>query len=126
MVIELRPVDFRDIQHWFVDFQKKSRCLEMPPEPAEYVGIFNDTELVGYFILQGFDGKTVEVNQGYLKKEYRHLDLADECIRQMEKCCKKAGYKEIRLGTHNRFRSYLKFMARNGYRPEHLVFHKDL
>lgn len=125
-MLELKPVSFYDVQHWFVDFQKKSRCFEMPLETSQYVGAFLNDKLVGYFILQGYDNTDVEINQGYLSKEYRHSTLSDEFMKLLEEMCKKAGYKKMLLGTHNRFMSYIKFAKRLKYTPEHLTFCKLL
>lgn len=125
-MLVLKTTPFADVQKWFCDFQKHSKCFEMPPDEGEIVGIYLDTELIGYFILVGYDNEYVEVNQGYLKPAYRHKALPNDCIKLMEEGCRKAGYKEIKLGTHNRFQSYLRFMKQNGYKPEHLIFSKKL
>lgn len=124
-MVELRTVGFNDIQHWFQDFQKHSKCYEMPPEEAEYLGIFNNEELIGYFIMVVY-ADFVEINQGFLKPEFRHSNLPKECLRLLEYQCKKAEFTEIKLGTHNRFKSYLEFMKDNGYKPEHLIFSKRI
>lgn len=125
-MVELIPVAFQDIQHWFVDFQKKSKCFEIPPEESEFIGIYTDQELVGYFVLVGYDDGVIDINQGYLKPSARHTDLPKECLKLIESACSRAGYKEIKLGTHNRFKSYLEFMKDNGYKPEHLIFSKRI
>ena len=124
--LKLTPINRNGISKYLWEFQKRSKCFELPPDEVEVFGIFYDNTFIGYFLLQGFDNTEVEVNQGYLLKEFRHLGLANECIKQMEVLCKAAGYKRITLGTHNRFRSYLKFMKSNGYKPEHLIFSKEL
>ena len=124
-MISLREVYFNDVQHWFWDFQKHSKCFELPPEEAEYLGIFKDDRLVGYFVVVTY-ADYLEINQGYLIKEVRHTDLPKECLRLLEYLAKRVGIQEIKLGTHNRFKSYLNFMKDNGYRPEHLVFSKRI
>lgn len=127
MSIFLAPVSFSRIQSWFVDFQKKSKCFELPPDESELLGIFNDEELIGYFVLLGYkETLSVTVHQGYLKASYRHLDLPKECLRQMEDMCKAAGFKKIVIVTKNRFGAYLKFMRSNGYAPNHLEFEKEI
>ena len=125
-MLSLRPVDHSLISKYFVDLQKKSHCYELPPEGAEFLGIYNDETLIGYFIVQGFEDGDVEINQGYLMREYRHLALPSACMEMLENICKAAGYKRVLLGTHNRFRSYLKFAKTLGYKPNHLIFVKEL
>ncbi len=125
-MIELAPVDFYTIQHLFVDFQKKSKCFEMPPDTAQFIGAYANNKLVGYFVIQGYENVDVEINQGYLLPQYRHLKLYKEFMELLENKCKEAGYKRMLLGTHNRFESYLQFAKGLGYRPQHLVFSKEI
>lgn len=125
-MLSLQAVDPASISRFMLDFQKKSKCLEFPPETAECVGIYNNNIMCGYFIIQGYNGVEVEINQGYLRREFRHFGLPAESMRQLEDLCKKAGYKKMLLGTHNRFKAYLKFAKSLGYTPEHLIFSKNL
>ncbi len=124
-MVRLEPVTFEAVQRHFVDFQKKSKCFELPPEEAEYLGIFQDSEMIGYFVMVAY-ADFAEINQGYLKPEARHQELPKECLKLLEYICKKAGYTEIKLGTHNRFKSYMSFMKDNGYKPEQLIFSKRI
>lgn len=125
-MLELKPIDFLDICKHFVDFQKKSKCYEMPPDTGQYIGAFHEGKLAGYLIVQGYDNQEVEINQGYLLPEYRHSNLPIEFMSLLEKLCKAAGYKKMLLGTHNRFHSYLEFAKQLGYEPKHLIFSKEI
>jgi hypothetical protein len=125
-MILLKPVSFLDVQQHFVDFQKKSRCFELPPDSAEFVGIYKQDVMIGYFIVQEHSPIEVSINQGYLKSDYRHNNLPLECMKELEKMCKDVGYKKIWLETHNRFKSYMKFASNLGYEPYKLVFKKEI
>jgi GNAT superfamily N-acetyltransferase len=125
-MLQLSPVSFEVIQNYFVDFQKKSKCFEMPPETGEIIGIYLDAVLIGYFITQAYDNGSIEINQGYLLPKYRHLNLSKDCTALLEHFCKKAGFKTMLLGTHNRFKAYLKFAKGLGYKPQQLIFSKEL
>lgn len=122
----LSPVTWREVQQFYRDFQKKSNCFEMPLDASQYIGIFKEKELIGYFIIQGYENVEVEIHQGYLKPEHRHFDLPKQCMQMLEEGCKKAGYKRMLLGTHNRFKAYLKFAKSLGYKPKHLMFCKEI
>lgn len=125
-MIELRQVDFAVISKFLVDFQKKSKCFEFPPETGQCIGVFMDSVLIGYFIIQGYDDGDAEINQGYLLQKYRHVGLSKDCMALLENMCKAAGYKKMLLGTHNRFKSYLKFAKYLGYKPQQLIFSKEI
>lgn len=125
-MIEIKPVSHDTISKYFRDFQKKSKCFEMPPEEAEFSGAYLDDELVGYFILQAYGDGDIEIYQGYLRPEYRHTELAKSFMALLEQAIKKLGCKRMILGTHNRFKAYLKFAKALGYKPEHLTFSKNL
>jgi GNAT superfamily N-acetyltransferase len=125
-MLHLKAVPFLTVQRFFVDFQKKSKSFEMPEDSAQIIGIFKDKELIGYYIIQGYDGTDVEIKQGYLIPEYRHNDLPKSCMKLLEEGCKKAGYKKVLLATGSRFRAYFKFAAGLGYKPVHLEFSKDI
>ncbi len=125
-MISLKGIDYLSISQWLWEFQKKSKCLEIPPESAQCIGIYEDNTLIGYFIIQGFNHTDIEINQGYLIPKYRHFGYPKESMRLLEVACKNMGYKKMLLGTHNRFRSYLKFAKSLGYTPEHLTFSKNL
>lgn len=125
-MLRLAPVDYLVLSKYFQDFQKKSRCFELPPEESQCVGIYEDTTLIGYFIVVCYDDLSAEINQGYLLPKYRHSGLPTKCTTLLEELCRKNGYKKMLLGTHNRFKSYLKFARQLGYKPTHLVFEKSL
>lgn len=98
----------------------------MPPESAQNIGIFQDAEMIGYYIIQGYNNTDVEVVQGYLKPQYRHKDLPKHCMKLLEDKCKEAGYKKMMLATGSRFKAYLRFAEGLGYKPKHLEFSKEL
>lgn len=125
-MIRLKPIDFMEVNGFFVDFQKKSKCFELPPDDAKFLGIHLDNKLIGYYVLKSYNDGTLEINQGYLLKAYRHMDLAPlamECLEHEARRCK---YKQIAFATGSRFRSYLKFGKRVGYKPSKLIFLKRL
>lgn len=123
-MIKLAPVEFSNIQHWFVDYQKKSKNFEMPPEGSEYIGIYKGEELLGYFITTGYDNEVVNINQGYLKPEARHKNLSRISMELLEQGIKKAGYKKIVLGTNRAVGSYIQFMRKMGFSIERAIFSK--
>lgn len=125
-MLRLQSVPYEAISQWLYDFQKRSKCFELPPEEANFVGIFHNHELIGYFVLLGFNKSEVEIHQGYLVSRFRHLGIYKDCMEMLERECKKMGYKTVLLGTHNRFKSYLKFAKGLGYSPKHLVFSKEI
>ncbi len=98
----------------------------MPPEEAEFIGIFDLDKLIGFFTMVGYEDGDIEIQQGYLIKGYRHLELHKACMALLEQMAKKAGFKRVLLGTHNRFKAYLGFAKGIGYKPQHLTFVKDL
>lgn len=126
MSLELRLVDFMQIQHYFVDFQKKSKCYEMPPDHAEFLGAFKDNKLVGYLIICGYDNKYVEINQGYLLKEARHSNLGPQYLKLLEDICKKTGYKKIVFNASRSLGAYLEYAKQSGYKPERIIFSKEV
>lgn len=124
-MIQLRPTDFLSIQHWFVDYQKKSKNYEMPPENAELLGIYRGEDLIGYFILVAYKEQgIVEINQGYLKPEARHKNLYKISMELLEKVTKQSGYKKIMLGTNRAVGSYIRFMKSMNYSLEKAIFGK--
>lgn len=124
-MLELKPVDFMAVQHWMVDFQKKSKCFEIPPEEAGYLGIYIDGTLYGYYALIA-QGTEVTILHGYLAPAARHKDYPRQAMHEIEQLCKQYGYTKISLCTSNRFKSYLNFMQGMGYKPEQLIFSKEV
>jgi len=124
-MIELKEVSFTDLLPFVEDFKKHSKAYEPPPNEAEAVGIFKENELIGYFILAAYD-TYLEINQGYLKPEYRHKNLSKECVRLVEYLAKKLEYKQILLCTQSRFGAYVPFMKDMGFKPRKLVFGKEI
>lgn len=125
--MELRPTPFEAIQHWFVDFQKKSKCFEIPPDEASILGIYDGDSLVGYYVLYGYpDEGTLEVQQGYLSKEVRHKGLSPLCMSLLEDKAREAGYSKIVLQTNRSINAYIKFMDGMGYSADKVIFSKEL
>ncbi len=124
-MLELKTIDYLILSKWFIDFQKKSKCLEIPPDEAECLGIYENNELIGYFIVLS-SSDTLDIVQGYLSKEARHKNLSPECMRLLEYLAKKAGHTKIRLQTQSRFKSYIEFMKAMKYKPTNLVFSKEI
>lgn len=122
--LRLKPIDFLTIQKYFQDFQKHSKSYEMPPDSANYFGIYLEETLIGYFILVGYSDHSLEINQGYLKPKARHANLPTKCVELVEELAKKNGYTKVILQTTSRFRSYLKFMKGMNFQPERLIFSK--
>ena len=115
-MITLAPVDFLKIQHWFVDYQKKSKNFEMPPDHGQILGIYKGEELIGYFILVCYkEQRVVEINQGYLKPEARHKLYSRIAMKLLEDLVKKNQYKRIVLATNRAVGSYQKFMRDCGF-----------
>lgn len=126
-MLELKVVDFLTVQKFFVDFQKHSKCFELPPEVTEYIGVYDQSKLIGYFALVAYNDGDLEVNQGYLVKDARHIkNLSQQCMQLLEQKAKEIGFKKIVLQTQSRFRSYLKFMSGMGYKPNRLIFSKEI
>lgn len=125
-MIELKPVNFLEIQKYFVDFQKHSKCYEMPPEAAQCVGIYDGSRLAGYFIVLPYTDRSIDIIQGYWTKEYRHKDLSKTAVRLLEERIKRFGFTICRIVTHSRFRSYMNFAKDLGYSPSHIIFQKRL
>lgn len=125
-MIHIKPVQFMAIQKWFVDYQKKSKNYEMPPNEAELLGIFKGEELIGYFIAVGYTNGIIEINQGYLKPEARHKLYSRVAMKLFEDLAKKAGYKEIVLATNRAVGSYQRFMNQCGFNLARAIFKKKV
>lgn len=125
-MFHLKPVSFYDIQHWFVDYQKKSKNFEIPPEEGEMIGIFRDQDLIGYFITLAYQDRHLEINQGYLRQDARHKRISQIAMSLLEKLAKSKGYTRIDLGTNRAVGSYQAFMRNLGYRLVRAEFSKEL
>lgn len=125
-MLSLSPVKFDTISPWFVDYQKKSRNFEMPPEEGECLGIYRGTDLIGYFITVTYKDGTVEINQGYLRPDARHKNLSKISLQLLEDLVRKAGYKKIVLGTNRAVGSYIRFMRTMGFEIERAIFSKEV
>ena len=126
-MISLKPVDFLTIQKYFVDYQKKSKNYEMPPDQAELVGIYRGEELIGYFITVIYKPQMIlEINQGYLKPEARHKNLSKISMSLLEDIARKVGIKKIMLGTNRAVGSYIRFMKSMNYNIERAIFAKEV
>lgn len=125
-MLSLKLTDFMQIQHWFVDYQKKSRNYEMPPEYAQIWGIYDNDKLVGYFITVAHKTGIVEINQGYLSKEARHKKNQYIAMSLLEKTVKQYGMTKVVLGTNRAVGSYQRFMRNMGYSLVRAEFSKTL
>jgi hypothetical protein len=124
-MIFLKPTGFYDIQHWFVDFQKKSHNFEMPPEDATILGIYSGLDLIGYFILVQY-GAELEINQGYLKPGARHKRYSYRAMQLLQEEAKRYGYKKITLKASRTLKAYTEFMKQMGFKPESIIYSKDI
>lgn len=125
-MLSLKPINFLSIQPWFKDFQKRSKCTELPPKGHEILGIYRGEELIGYFIIVCYTSGVVEINQGYLKPEARHKNLSKISMRLLEDLAKQKGFKKIMLGTNRAVGSYQSFMRKMGYNLVRAIFSKDV
>lgn len=125
-MLSLRQIEYPVVSKFQLDFQKKSNCYELPHEYAQFIGAFSEEEMVGYFALVEYEDGDIEINQGYLRPEYRHAGLVKHFMWILETNCKLAGHKRVLLATNNRFKSYLQFAKGLGYKPEKLIFSKEL
>ena len=125
-MIHLKPVNFLEIQKWFVDYQKKSKNYDMPPEQAGLLGIYKDDELIGYFITVCYKNGTVEINQGYLKPEARHKTYSRIAMELLETAVKNKGFKRISLATNRAVGSYQRFMKSLGFNLVRAEFSKEV
>lgn len=126
-MLSLKPVDFTQISRYFQDFQRHSKCFEMPPESSRILGIFDyQDKLVGYFILVCYKDYSVLIHQGYLIPEARHKGYPKKAMLLLEKRIKDSGLKKIRLQTKSRFRSYTDFIAQFGFKPETITYFKEV
>jgi RimJ/RimL family protein N-acetyltransferase len=126
-LISLHPTDYFLISKWLVDFQKKARSIELPPEEASVLGIYDGPTLVGYYILvEHRDVGLLEINQGYLTPAARHKKLSYEAMRLLEERAKGVGYNKIILKASRSFKAYKRFMSDLGYKPESVIFSKEI
>lgn len=125
-MLTLQVVPFESIQQWFVDFQKKSHCYEMPEDTTTNIGVFLETTLIGYFILQDYEDGTLEIQQGYLKPIARHKQLSYDSMKLLQQKAKERGYKRIILKASRTLKAYTKFMGNLGFRPQTIIFSKDI
>ncbi len=115
-----------EVQHLFLDFQKKSKCLELPPDNAEFIGIYVDQQLVGYFALVDYQDGDIEINQGYLKPLVRHRALSYQSMNILQTELKKLGFKKIILKASRSLKAYSRFMSNLGFMPESIIFSKGI
>ena len=125
-MITLKTTDFNVIQHWFIDYQKRSRNYEVPPDNSEILGIYDNGELIGYFIVRAFTSGIVEINQGYLKPDARHKKNNYIAMKLLEDLARSKGLKRIVLGTNRAVGSYQKFMRNLGFQLTRAEFCKEI
>lgn len=125
-MIQLRLSSHDSLSKYFVEFQKKSKCFELPPEGAEFVEIHFNNQLIGYYVLIGYADKSMEIIQGFLLKKYRCNGLPKACMSVLEQEAKIKGISRVYLAAHSRFKAYFNFANYLGYRPEKIIFSKEL
>ncbi len=125
-MLSLRPTRFEDIAKWFVDFQKKSRCFELPTDEHQFIGIYLDDILIGYFVLFDYRDGTLEITQGYLKPIARHKQLSYDSMRLLEEKASRVGFRQIILKASRTLKAYTKFMGNLGFKPESIIYSKRI
>lgn len=125
-MLSLRPTDPNIIRRFFVDFQKKAKSFELPPEEAEYLGIYLDDLLIGYFITVGYSDGDLEINQGYLKPIAQHRKLSYLSMELLQKQAKVVGYKKIILKASRSLNAYTRFMGNMGFKPSSIIYEKRI
>ena len=125
MSLSLRPIPFSVAQQFFADFQKKSKCLELPPEGAEYLGAYDGERLVGYMVVCGYGDGVAEINQGYLRTEGRNKGYGQRFVRLLEEVAKKNGFKRMDFVAQRSLKAYVKYAESMGYRPTKVIFSKE-
>lgn len=125
-MLDLKTIKSEETRQWEGDFQAKSKAGEQAPQTAEYLGIFNNNVLVGYFAFTGYTDRVIQIHQGYLAPEHRHFRLHKLALGLFQKKAKKCGFKKISLTTSRALRAYTSFMTDMNYKPETITFSKEL
>ncbi len=123
-MVSLRPIPYSAIERYKQDFHKKSHTYETVPPHCQLLGIFDGEALAGYFVVAGYEDGDLEINQGYLNKEYRHKRLSACAMQLLEQRAKDSGFKKIILASSRSLKAYTQFMANMGYAPERIIFSK--
>lgn len=124
--MELLQVGYSAILPMAKDFQRKAGHVEGIPDDSFFIGIYDQSKLIGYFVLVGYDDLSLEVNQGYLTPEAQHRHKSNEAMTLLHSVAKKSGYKRIILKASRSLRAYSKFMARLGYKPESVIYSRGV
>lgn len=124
--MELKPVSFDVIKPFLQDFYSKSIRREYPQIGSEIFGIYEDSQLVGYFITYAYKNRDLEINQGYLCKEFRHKRLSALAMTLLEQKAKKAGFKRVVLAASRTLKGYTHWMQGMGYKPMRIEFCKEI
>lgn len=125
-MIQLGPISYTDIQHWLPDFYKRANNYDTPQNEAQYVGVFSDGVLAGYFVVMGYLDGDLEIVQGYWSKPYRHKNLSKQAMILLETKAKSIGYKRILLASSRSLKAYTRFMKNLGYTPTRIIFSKEI
>lgn len=125
-MLSLQPISYEAIKPWLEDFCLKAKNREDLPSNAELLGICLDSTLVGYFIVTGYPDADLEINQGYLSIEARHIDLSKQAMNLLEAKAKASGYKRILLASSRTLKAYTKFMAAMDFKPSRIIFSKEI
>lgn len=125
-MITLQPTSYECIKPWIADLIRRSHNHDNIPEKAELLGIYSDNTLAGYYIVTGYSDGDLEINQGYLSKEFRHKRLPALAMQLLEHKARQAGFRRVVLASSRTLKAYTKFMQDLGYRPERIVYFKEL
>ncbi len=125
-MISLSNISFTDLLPFVEDFKRKAVSFEPPTDFANAVGIFNKHILIGYFIISNAGKNVLQIEQGYLRPEYRHKRFHLLSMSLLQQNAKQAGYKQIILKACRSLKAYAKFMTNAGYKPLEVVFSKEI
>lgn len=124
--MNLVPVSLHKIQPFLSDFQRRAKHYEPIPSQARILGIFEGQEMAGYFVVVGYDDGDLEINQGYLLPEFRHLKYHQEAMKVLEADARAYGYRKIILSASRSPKAYHKFMDALGYKPTKVIFSREI
>lgn len=108
------------------DFHTRSQTYEPIPENATILGIFSDAVMVGYLCVTSYSDVEIEVNQGYLSKDARHVGVPQVVMGLFEQRAKAQGFKRVVLAANRDLKAYTRFMNGMGYMPSRVIFSKEL
>lgn len=125
MQLSLQEMSQGAISQWLPDFYKRAKGFEPVPAQATILGIMAP-DLKGYFAIVGYSDGILEINQGYLSADARHSRLSYLAMKLLQEQVKKAGFKKIVLKASRSLRAYTRFMSDLGFKPESIIFSKEV